>query len=148
MQGPSVKGFSLQNRTEPRVFITLTHVSLLSALALGLSVNCVLGAFAGYGAYPFLSTNHLAAVGLLQAYLLMALIGVAVWTSFLTTHHLHQAWHYLVITAHLPPLLALFLLTPSTPELTLNVVLLSLAVHGAGIAAEVIALSLRRTKNV
>ena len=95
------------------------------------------------GTYPFLLTNHIGAVGLVQAYLLMSIIGISVWIGFRTAQPFPRAWHWLAILAHLPPLIAVALFTSSTPEMTLNFVLISIAIHAVGIGAELFALSLK-----
>ena len=125
--------------------INATHGAILVILGLAFSVNCLLGSFAGIGGYPFLLTNSIGAVGLLQAYLLMALIGVSLLVARSTTKPLPRAWNWIAIGAHVPPLLAVALYTGSTPEMAPKVVLLSLLIHGSGIGAELFALSRRIT---
>jgi hypothetical protein len=124
-----------------RARITTIHASILMLMGVGFATNAIAGGVAGVGMYPFLLTNHIGAVGLLQAYLLMAIIGAAIWIGYATAKPLPRAWHWLAIVAHLPPLLAVAIFTSSTPEMTINFVLISLAIHTVGIGAELFALS-------
>lgn len=126
-----------------RARITAWHGGILVALGTIFSVNTLLGGLAGMGVYPFLQTNHIGAVGLLQAYLLMAMVGTSLLVAFFTSRPLPRAWHWVAIVAHLPPLLAVAIFTSSTPEMTINFVLASLVIHGVGIGAELFALSRR-----
>ena len=133
-------------RTHPmgiRVRITTIHASILILLGLGFSINAIAGGLAGVGMYPFLFTNHIGAVGLLQAYLLMAVVGGSIWIGFATSRPLPRAWHWLAMAAHLPPLIAVALFTASTPEMTMKFVVVSLVIHGTGIGAELYARSRR-----
>lgn len=50
-------------------------------------------------------------------------------------------WHWLAMSAHVPPLIAVALFTSSTAEMTFKVVILSLVIHTLGISAEAFALS-------
>jgi hypothetical protein len=126
-----------------RARITAIHGGILVALGSIFSVNTLLGGLAGAGMYPFLQANHIGAVGLLQAYLLMALVGTSLLVAYFTSRPFPRAWHWLAIAAHLPPLVAVAIFASSTPEMTLPFVLASLAIHGTGIGAELFALSRR-----
>jgi hypothetical protein len=131
-------------QTQPlRARITAIHGSILVALGTIFSVNTLLGGLAGAGMYPFLAANHIGAVGLLQAYLLMAMVGTALLIGYFTSRPFPRAWHWLAIAAHLPPLVAVAIFTSSTPEMTIPFVLASLVIHGVGISAELFALSRR-----
>ena len=127
--------------TSIRGRITATHASILVLLGTGFSINTLLGGIGGLGMYPWLLTNHLAAVGLLQAYLLMAVVGVSILIGFATSKPFPRAWHWLAIVAHLPPLLAVAIFAASTPEMEPKFILASLVIHGTGIAAELFAMS-------
>jgi hypothetical protein len=132
---------ALAARSGLRVRITGVHASILILLGTGFSLNALAGGLAGLGMYPWLQTNHLAAVGLLQAYLLMAVVGAAVLVGFATSRPLPRAWHWLAIVAHLPPLLSVAVFAPSTPAMTLPFIMASIVIHFTGIGAEALALS-------
>ena len=125
----------LQRRTR----ITLSHASVLVVIGLGFSVNTLAGGLLGVGLYPFLKTNHMACIGLIQAYLLMSLIGVTLWIGFRTSTTFSRAWHFLAMSAHLPPLSALLFFGSTTSELTIPVILMSLGIHFTGIGVELYA---------
>ncbi|MEO6395784.1 MAG: hypothetical protein ABIO40_07720 [Devosia sp.] len=126
-----------------RTTIIRTHATLLAALGTALGFGAIAGGLWGGGMYPFLVTNHIGAVGLLQAYFLMALLGIAAWVATLTAKPLPSAWHWLMIAAHCVPLLAVALFVGSTAEMTINFVLMSLAIHAVGITSELVAVTRR-----
>jgi len=70
-----------------RTRIIRVHTAALFVLGTALGFGAIAGGLWGGGMYPFLVTNHIAAVGLLQAYFLMALIALAVWIATLTTRN-------------------------------------------------------------
>jgi hypothetical protein len=123
--------------------ITTIHASILILMGSGFAINAIVGGLTGMGMYPFLLTNHIGAVGLLQAYLLMAVVGVSILVGYATAKPLPRAWHWVAIVAHLPPLIAVATFTSSTPEMTINFVLLSLGIHAVGIGAELYAMRLK-----
>lgn len=137
----SSTGQATNARMGVRARITTIHASILMLMGTGFAINAIVGGVWGVGMYPFLATDHIGAVGLLQAYLLMAIIGVSIWIGYATARPFPRAWHWLAIVAHLPPLIAVAIFTSSTPEMTINFVLLSLGIHAVGIGAELYALS-------
>ena len=134
-------GASSAARPGLRPVITLVHASALIVLGIALAINSIVGGFWGAGSYPFFLTNHIGAVGLMQAYLLMSLMGVAIWIGFRTNNPFSRLWHPLLIVAHLIPLLAVALFMSSTPEMTLGVAMISFGIHAVGISAEVFAMT-------
>lgn len=129
------------DRLPRRTRITLTHASILVVIGLGFAVNTVAGGLFGAGLYPFLLTNHMACIGLIQAYLLMSVVGLSIWTGYRTSPAFSRGWHLLAIVAHLPPLVALLFFAAGTPELTVPVIIGSLLIHFTGIGFELYALT-------
>lgn len=127
------------HRPPRRIRITLSHASILVVIGLGFAANTVAGGLIGAGLYPFLLTNHMACIGLIQAYLLMSVIGLSIWIGYRTSERFARAWHVLAIIAHLPPLSALVFFGATTPELTVPVIIGSLLIHFTGIGFELYA---------
>ncbi len=66
-------------KKETRKKILRIHGSILILIGIALTVNSTLGTYLGIGKFSFLQNNEFALVGLFQAYLLMSIIGVALW---------------------------------------------------------------------
>lgn len=126
-------------RLSRRTRITLTHASILIVIGLGFAANTIAGGLFGSGLYPFLLTNHMACIGLIQAYLLMSVIGLSIWIGYRTSAVFSRGWHVLAMVAHLPPLSALVFFGATTPELTVPVIIGSLLIHFTGIGFEIYA---------
>jgi len=80
------------------------HGSILILIGIALTVNSTIGTYLGIGKFSFLQDNEFALVGLFQAYLLMAIIGVALWIGTTTTGI--RKFHIIGVLAHFPPLAA------------------------------------------
>ena len=80
------------------------HGSILIIIGIVLSVNSTIGTYLGVGKFSFLQDNEFALVGLFQAYLLMGIIGVALWIGSSTAGI--RKFHIIGALAHLPPLAA------------------------------------------
>ena len=80
------------------------HGTILLLIGGALTVNSTLGAFMGIGVFSFLQENELALVGLFQAYLLMAIIGLVLWMG--SSGPDIRRWHLIGAVAHVPPLTA------------------------------------------
>ena len=80
------------------------HGTLAIVLGIALTVNSTLGTFLGIGTFKFLQQNPFGLVGLFQAYLLIAVIGFALWVgSYLENT---KKFHIIGALAHCPPLAA------------------------------------------
>jgi len=91
-------------KEETRKKILRIHGSILILIGIALTVNSTIGTYLGIGKFSFLQDNEFALVGLFQAYLLMAIIGVALWIGTTTTGI--RRFHIIGALAHFPPLAA------------------------------------------
>ncbi len=91
-------------KEETRKKILRIHGSILILIGIALTVNSTVGTYLGVGKFSFLQDNEFALVGLFQAYLLMAIIGVALWIG--TTSSGIRKLHIIGALAHFPPLAA------------------------------------------
>ena len=80
------------------------HGAILILVGIALTVNSTLGTYHGVGKFSFLQDNEFALVGLFQAYLLMAIIGLVLWLGATITGI--RKFHIIGALAHLPPLAA------------------------------------------
>ena len=87
-----------------RKIILRVHGTLLLLVGVALTVNSTLGAYRGIGILKFLQENEFGLVGLFQAYLLMAILGIALWLGSVGADR--KKWHAVGALAHLPPLAA------------------------------------------
>ena len=87
-----------------RKIILRVHGTILLLVGVALTVNSLLGRYRGIGNLKFLQENELGLVGLFQAYLLMAIIGIALWLGSVGADR--RKWHAVGALAHLPPLAA------------------------------------------
>lgn len=81
--------------------LRLHGVSLIVAGVI-LVTGASLGYYANWGVLSFLADNPLAYLGLIQAYLLMAIIGYSL--NLITEHLQIRKWHLIAFIAHIPPL--------------------------------------------
>ncbi|TFL16337.1 hypothetical protein [Jannaschia formosa] len=104
-----------------------------------ITIGAYVGVFTGRGPYGGLAENPLAVSGLAQAYPLMGLVAVAMWTG--AQDPAPRRFSLLAIAAHCVPLSALAMLwgpimaSPISPAIPL-----SFLIHGGGIAAELLSL--------
>jgi len=91
-------------KEETRKKILRIHGSIIIVIGIALTVNATTGTYLGVGKFSFLKDNELALVGLFQAYLLMAIIGVSLWIG--TTSAGIRKFHIIGALAHFPPLAA------------------------------------------
>ncbi|MCH8329995.1 MAG: hypothetical protein IH946_01220 [Bacteroidetes bacterium] len=87
-----------------RKLILRIHGSFIIFLGIALTANSMVGTFLGVGKFAFLSEMPFALVGLMQAYLLIAVIGIALWMG--SYHPDPRKWHLIGALAHVPPLAA------------------------------------------
>ncbi len=80
------------------------HGSILILVGIALTINSTAGTYLGIGKLSFLQDNEFALVGLFQAYLLMAIIGIALWIG--TESSGIRKFHVVGALAHIPPLIA------------------------------------------
>ena len=77
---------------------------MLIVIGIALTVNSTLGTYLGIGKFSFLQDNELALIGLFQAYLLMAIIGLVLWLG--ATSAGIRKFHIIGALAHCPPFAA------------------------------------------
>jgi hypothetical protein len=126
-----------------RTLVQRIHGTVMIALGLSLAIATTYSEKTGTGIYPFLQSNPIAQVGLLQAYLLMLVLGIAVWFGAIAGDN-HWKWDVLAALAHIPPLIAVFLywnVLASIPGQA-NTPFVSLAIHSFWISVEVLTIFL------
>ncbi len=83
------------------------HGSLLIAVTLALTTSAFRGYASGTGQFAMLHAEPIGYIGLFQAYLLMATVGVALWIGSFTERP--RVWHLVGVLGHAAPLAANFL---------------------------------------
>ncbi len=83
------------------------HGSILIFIGVALTINSTIGTYLGIGIFSFLQKNEFALIGLFQAYLLMAVIGIVLWMG--STQENMRKWHLIGALAHIPPLTAIIM---------------------------------------
>lgn len=91
-------------KEETRKKVLRIHGSILIVIGIALAANATIGTYLGVGNFSFLKDNEFALVGLFQAYLLMAIIGVSLWIGSTSTGI--RKFHIIGALAHFPPLAA------------------------------------------
>ncbi len=123
--------------------ILKSHAMMLMALTPVLTVATYLGWFMGLGPYAGLDDNPMAIVGLVQAYPLMGLVAVAMWIG--AHGDFPQRYSVLAIAAHCIPFSALIIMwRPIMDSPIASAIPFSFLIHGGGIIAEAISLTLSR----
>lgn len=123
------------------------HAAFLMILTPCLTIGSYLGLATGRGPDGGLADNPMAISGLVQAYPLMGLVGLAMWMG--ASGQAPHRFSKLAIAAHCVPLSALTLLwepimaSPIAPAIPL-----SFLIHGGGIAAELLSLRLGHGRNL
>lgn len=116
------------------------HGIFLVILAGAMALMSSYSQMTGNGIYGFLHELPIVQLGLLQAYLLMLIIGCTLIMGS-SSPVTQIRWDIIGIVAHFVPLLALALYGYLFIEMDLSyVILLSIAVHGTWIAIEFVAL--------
>jgi hypothetical protein len=123
--------------TVDRRIILRGHAAFLMLLTFILTTLTYVGFHAGVGPYADLADPPLILVGYVQAYPLMGLVGVAMWIgSYGATP---GRFSLLAIAAHLIPLFTLATMwEPVMASSIASKLPLSFAIHGGGIAAELV----------
>jgi len=78
------------------------HGTFLIVAGVTLAINSTIGTFAGFGPLKFLQDEPFGLVGLFQAYLLIAIIGMVLWMG--SAGENIRKWHLVGALAHIPPL--------------------------------------------
>jgi len=92
-------------KEETRKKILRIHGSILILIGVALTVKSTIGTYIGVGLFSFLQDNEFALVGLFQAYLLMAIIGISLWLGSASKGI--RKFHIIGALAHCPPLAAI-----------------------------------------
>lgn len=115
------------------------HAAFLMALTPTLTILAYYGLHTGRGPYGELADHPLTISGLVQAYPLMGLVGVAMWMG--AHGPAPHRFSVLAIAAHCVPLATLAMLwQPIMASSIAPAIPLSFLIHGSGIAAELISL--------
>ncbi len=126
--------------------ILRVHGTILVLLGLGLTTNATIGTFRGIGVFHFLQENHLAMVGLSQAYLLMAIIGAVLWLGSVEQNV--RKWHAIGAVAHAPPLAMLITFWNLFGELNMvSVAVIAAIIHSVFLCVESTALLYRVSRD-
>jgi len=121
--------------------ILKVHAVFLMILPVVLTLAGFVGMNWGRGPFTWLHDIPMTMVGLMQAYLLMMLIGVSMWTGA----HGERSWRWSVIaiTAHCVPLLTIFALwNVLAAGGYLGITYYSYLIHGTWIVIEAISLGI------
>ena len=92
---------SVANMFDSYKVLRLHGISLIM-VGVFLVIGALLGYYADWGDLKFLGENPLAFFGLMQAYFLMAIIGIAL--TLITEHLKLRKWHLIAFIAHIPAL--------------------------------------------
>ena len=121
------------------------HGTVLIILALGLAFYSAVAEKTGWGPYGFLHEIPWGEVGLIQAYLLMAIIGFCIRTAS-KSRDINKVWNIVGLLAHIPPLMAVVLYGYLFQEIGIGYILLmSVAIHGTWITLELLTLVFLKT---
>jgi len=117
------------------------HGIFLMVLALALAGYSTFAEMTGAGVYGFLQENPWGQVGLIQAYLLMSVIGFCIFTGSKSSE-VNKIWNYVGIVSHTPPLIALMLYGYLFIEIDLAyMIAVSIAIHATWITIELLTLA-------
>jgi amino acid transporter len=126
--------------TMSRLNIQRIHATVMILLGVVLSILITISRQTGTGVYPFLKENPMAHVGLIQAYMLMGVIGLAYWLG-ISKKDADWKWDVLGIVAHIPPVIAVFMNWNAIIDLGYGgTIYQSFAIHGVWIAIELFAI--------
>lgn len=129
-----------------RTLVQRIHASVMIVLGLSLAIATTYSEKTGTGVYPFLHENPMAQVGLIQAYLLMLVLGIGVWFGSIPADN-HWKWDLLAALAHIPPLVAVFMYWHLFATIDqANTPYLSLAIHFFWISVELLAIFLLKPR--
>lgn len=130
----------------PIPWIQRIHGSVLVLLGSGLAVVSLYSQRTGWGVYGFLQEQPMGVVGLLQAYLLMVIIGIVLCIGAASKCP-SKVWNLIGLVAHFPPLLALALYGYLFLELGIGYIIgVSIAIHATWIIVELTSLFFGKIK--
>ena len=125
-------------KEETRKKVLRIHGSILILIGIALTINSTIGTYVGVGIFSFLQDNEFALVGLFQAYLLMAIIGVALWLG--TLNEGLRKWHIIGALAHIPPMAANIMFWHLFSGMGMTTpAIIAMVIHGLFITTETIA---------
>ena len=135
----------MENKFRRTVSLVHGGFIIVLGLALGIYINSV--PYTGFGIYSFLRNDAFAVAGLSQAYLLMAIIGLALRIGARKDNS--GVWNWIGALAHVPPLLATVMYFGAMAEIGVAHVLIgSVPMHLICVGFEVAAaLSKRAAKS-
>jgi hypothetical protein len=118
-----------------RKIIIRVHVVMIMLMGLAACAASSIGRFTGQGDFAWLAENHFAYGGLIQAYFLMAVLGLSIW--FGTTNRVPARWHLIGALAHVMPLAANFMMFPYAGEVNFeNYSRIATTIHALWIVIE------------
>ena len=116
------------------------HGTFLFFLTIAATVNTMVGWLLGKGPYALWHEQQFAAAGLFQAYLLMFVVGIALWFGSKQEQDLWK-WNLIAILAHLPPLSVNFIFADLFASYGFqNISAISTALHTIWIFVELFAI--------
>jgi hypothetical protein len=123
--------------------ILRVHGSFLLVLTVINTILAMMGWAAGKGPFALWQEEPFAAVGLFQAYLIMFVVGVALWFGSSQDKNLWQ-WDLVGLLAHLPPLAVNFIFADLFASYHFqNTSIFSIVLHGVWICIETFAILYR-----
>lgn len=122
------------------------HGSILLVLTVANTIITMVGWALGKGPFALWQQEQFAAVGLFQAYLLMFVVGVALWFGSMQEKDLGQ-WDLIGLMAHLPPLAVNFIFADLFAAHNFqSTSVISMTIHVVFIALESFAILQRRSR--
>jgi hypothetical protein len=122
------------------------HGSVLLVLTVANTIVTMVGWASGKGPFALWQQEQFAAVGLFQAYLLMFVVGIALWFGSLQEKDLWR-WDLIGLMAHLPPLAVNFIFAELFAAHNFQgTSIISITIHVIFISLELFAIMWRRSK--
>jgi len=122
------------------------HGSVLIVLTVANTIVTMVGWALGKGPFALWQQEQFAAVGLFQAYLLMFVVGIALWFGSMQEKDLWR-WDLIGLMAHLPPLAVNFIFANLFAAHNFQgISMISITIHIIFISLELFAIMWRRSK--
>ena len=122
------------------------HGSVLIVLTVANTIVTMVGWALGKGPFALWQQEQFAAVGLFQAYLLMFVVGIALWFGSMQEKDLWR-WDLIGLMAHLPPLAVNFVFANLFAAHNFQgISMISITIHIIFISLELFAIMWRRSK--